>query len=78
MYHSEIPIPHSAFQTVTIAEAINKAGATLTACGIEHARLDAELLICHVLQKDRAWLLAHVQEPLDSGNSASFTDVITR
>ena len=63
---------------MTIAEAINKAAATLTACGIEHARLDAELLICHVLQRDRAWLLAHVQEPLDIGNSASFTNVITR
>lgn len=27
-------------------------------------RLDAEVLLCHVLKKDRAWLLAHPEHPL--------------
>lgn len=33
--------------------------ATLKAAGIEGAQTDAEVILAHVLEKDRAWLLAH-------------------
>ncbi len=63
--YSGLRTRHSALGTVTIAEAINKAAARLSAHGVQNARLDAEVLLCHVLSKDRSWLLAHIQDTLD-------------
>lgn len=34
----------------------------LSAVDIPSARLDAELILCHVLQKDRTWLIGHTDE----------------
>jgi len=50
---------------VTIAEAIAKASARLTAHHVENARLDAELLLAYVFERDRAWLVAHFPDELD-------------
>ena len=50
---------------MTIAEAIAKAAARLTAHRIESARLDAELLLAFVLERDRGWLVAHFPDELD-------------
>jgi len=61
----EHSIPHSPFSDVTILEAINRAASQLAAAGISNARLDAEVLLCHTLGKDRAWLLAHMPDALD-------------
>jgi release factor glutamine methyltransferase len=58
------PIPHSPFSDVTLIEAINSVSAKLAAAGIANARLDAEVLLCHTLGKDRAWLLAHMPDAL--------------
>jgi len=50
---------------VTLLEAINRAASQFAAAGISNARLDAEVLLCHTLGKDRAWLLAHIPDALD-------------
>ncbi len=63
---------------MTIAEAINNAAATLAQQGIQHSRLDAELLLRQVLKKDRAWLIAHFQDLLDGENHRLFEDGINR
>ncbi len=52
------------FTEVTLIEAINGISTKLEAAGVANARLDAEVLLCHVLGKDRAWLLAHMPDAL--------------
>jgi release factor glutamine methyltransferase len=63
---------------VTLIEAINSASAKLTAAGVPDARLDAELLLRHVLGRDRAWLLAHIQDGLDNERRRTFEQLIER
>ena len=48
----------------TIAEAIQKAAVRLAAHKVPDAHWDAELLLCHALGRDRAWLLIHMQDPI--------------
>jgi len=50
---------------MTIIDTINRAAARLSANQVDHARWDAELLLSHILDRDRAWLLAHILEELD-------------
>jgi release factor glutamine methyltransferase len=51
---------------VTIAEAIQRAAGRLSAHAVPNARLDAEVLLCHAAGRDRAWILIHMQDQLDS------------
>jgi release factor glutamine methyltransferase len=63
---------------VTIIETINKAAARLSAHKVDNARWDAELLLCHVLGRDRAWLLAHIQDQIDEQSLRLYERVIDR
>jgi len=63
---------------VTLAEAINRAAVTFSDRGISNARLDAELLLRHVLRQDRAWILAHIQDVLDAEHQKVFERLISR
>lgn len=63
---------------MTLAEAINRAAAGLSDRGIPNARLDAELLLRHVLGRDRAWILTHIQDALDGEHEAIFDSLISR
>ena len=63
---------------VTLAEAINRAATTLSDRGISNARLDAELLLRHVLGKDRAWVLAHIQDNLGAEHQKAFDHLASR
>lgn len=63
---------------MTISETINTAAIKLTAAGISNDRLDAEVLLCHTLGRDRAWLLAHIREPLSEENHRTFEQTIDR
>jgi release factor glutamine methyltransferase len=56
----------------TVREAIGVA----RAAGLE--RLDAQLLLGHVIGRDRAWLLAHDDEPLPALQQAQFDALVTR
>jgi release factor glutamine methyltransferase len=50
----------------------------LHASGSESARLDAELLLCHVVRADRASLLAAPEAPVGADHVAQFQDLIAR
>jgi release factor glutamine methyltransferase len=63
---------------VTLIEAINNASKRLSAAGITNDRLDAEVLLCHTLGRDRAWLLAHIREPLGEERCRTFEQTIDR
>jgi len=63
---------------VTLFEAINHASKQLSSAGITNDRLDAEVLLCHALTRDRAWLLAHMREPLSDDRRRIFEHTIER
>lgn len=63
---------------MTLAEAIYKAAQKFSEHGISNPRLDAEVLLSHVLKKDRAWLITHISDPLDNGTVKLFESVIDR
>ncbi len=69
-------LPKSAH--VTICEAIATAAARLFEKGVENARLDAEVLLCSVLGRDRAWLVAHYPDSLDDGSRLTYEKAIER
>jgi release factor glutamine methyltransferase len=50
---------------MTLQAALLEASAQLTG---DHARRDAETLLAHILTRDRAWLLAHSDDPLSTEN----------
>ena len=62
----------------TVGEALAAAVAFLDERDIPGGRLDAELLLAHVLRHDRAWLLAHGDEPLSDFQVADFESYISR
>ena len=62
----------------TIAEAIAAAAERLAAQGITEARFDAEVLLGHVLAKDRAWLVAHYPDRFDDDSHLTYEEVIDR
>ncbi len=50
---------------MTIREAVHNAEAKLLSAGVANARHDAEVLIAHILKKNRAWVVTHVFDVLD-------------
>jgi release factor glutamine methyltransferase len=66
------------FQNVTLAQAIQEAEKLLRNHGVPEPRLDAELLLRHVLGRDRAWLLARLRESLDEAVKERFDSVLER
>ena len=63
---------------MTIAEAIDQASRRLHAAGVPAAPFDAELLLRHVLGRDRAWIITHGTDPLDGKHLALFEDAVRR
>jgi len=63
---------------VTLAEAINNAANLLSAAGITNARLDAEVLLSHIIKKDRVWLITHRDDVLDDRHQRDFDGSIQR
>ncbi len=62
----------------TIQFTIRRAIETLAAAGIDSARLDAEVLLAHVLHTDRSWLFAHPDERLSAEKHTRFEQLIAR
>ncbi len=56
--NSKQPVP------TTINDWLDDATSQLTRANIPSARLDAELILCHMLGVDRAWLIAHGSDSL--------------
>ncbi len=46
--------------------------------GVENPRLDAELLLCHVLGKDRLYLYVHFDQPLYGHELAAFRELVKK
>ncbi len=63
---------------LTIIEAIHNAANRLSAAGIANARLDAEVLLAHIIQKDRVWLITHRDDVLDDNHQRDFAEAILR
>lgn len=61
-----------------IIEAIKNAEKQFSEKGIASARWDAELLLAHVLLKDRTWVFTHVQDTLESGAEILYQQLIDR
>lgn len=61
-----------------IQEALKAAQDVLAAANVNSIRLDSELLLCHVLEKDRSWLLAHNQDELTAGQHTTYQALITQ
>ena len=61
--------------TAPVRDVLARATATLRDGGSPTPRLDAEVLLAHVLGTDRAWLLAH---PEASVESVDFDDLVDR
>jgi len=64
--------------TVTLAETLNGAAITLSTAGITNARLDAEVLLAHIIQRDRVWHITHRDDVLDDKNRRDFDEAIRR
>ncbi len=63
---------------MTISDAICGATEQLAHSGIQTARLDAEVLLAHIVKKDRAWLIAHDRDALDTAEGKFFEEAIQR
>ena len=64
-------------QTLTLQEMLLAATAQLGASS-DSARLDAELLLCHALQKPRSYLFAHAKDLLDADTASEFRRYLLR
>jgi release factor glutamine methyltransferase len=60
----------------TTNEALRKAAERLSVAGIATARLDAEVLLRHVLRVDRTRLFLRLREPLSEEDQRQFDDLI--
>ncbi len=63
---------------LTIAEAIYQAAQKLSVVGIANTRLDAEVLLSHILERDRAWLITHSNDSLENEGLTRFEEAISR
>ncbi|HET9497647.1 MAG TPA: HemK/PrmC family methyltransferase [Candidatus Limnocylindria bacterium] len=62
----------------TAGEALTDAVAALREAGSPSARLDAEVLVAWALERDRAWLLAHLDEPMPEQSTADLSAWVER
>jgi release factor glutamine methyltransferase len=63
---------------VTIQQALERAQLVLDAAQITGGRLDSELLLAHVVGKNRAWIKAHDTDTLTSNQSKAYDELIAR
>jgi release factor glutamine methyltransferase len=62
----------------SVAQTLLQAAQTLSAAGCDTPRLDAEVLLAHVLGQDRAWLYAHPEYSLDPNQLGDYQALIAR
>lgn len=63
---------------MTVKDALDQGRIVLAAAGISSDRLDAELLLAHVLKKDRSWLIAHDDNELPKIQLDQYDRLIAR
>jgi release factor glutamine methyltransferase len=62
----------------TVGRAVNAATQRLEEAGVATARLDAQVILAHVLGVGRSWLFAHYEYALDDTQANDFTELIAR
>lgn len=68
----------TALTGVTVRDALDSAGVAITAAGCETPRLDAEVLLAHVLGVDRAALAMDPDRPVEGAAVREFQDAVRR
>ena len=63
---------------MTLGQALHRARETLGSGDIEHARLEAEVLLMHVLKLERAQLYSQFERELSPGDTAEYHRLIHR
>jgi release factor glutamine methyltransferase len=63
---------------MTVKEALAEAYGQLEAGKVSSSRIDAQLLLAYVLEKDRAWLVAHDNESLDQEDLDAFSSLVAK
>ncbi|HWE60294.1 MAG TPA: protein-(glutamine-N5) methyltransferase, release factor-specific, partial [Chloroflexota bacterium] len=63
---------------LAVEDAVVPAAAALREAGIAEPRREAQLLLAHVLEADRAYVLAHPGAPLDAVTARRFRALIAR
>ena len=61
-----------------VGRALVSAVQRLNEAGCDNPRLDAQVLLAHVLGQERSWLFAHHDHPLSQSNAEEFTDLVAR
>jgi release factor glutamine methyltransferase len=63
---------------VNVRAALRDATARMRSAGVPSHALAAELLLMHVMGRDRAWLYAHPEAPLDAEDARRYFELVTR
>lgn len=61
-----------------VGRALVSAVQRLNEAACDTARLDAQVLLSHVLKQERSWLFAHHDYPLSPSEAEQFTDLVAR
>jgi release factor glutamine methyltransferase len=72
------PAKASSSETTTLAVALQLGTARLSGAGIESARLDAEVLLRHVLDLERDGLFLRLEEPISAAGLERFEGLLER
>ena len=68
----------AASTTGTVRHAIDAAAVRLDAAGIDTARLDARVLMAHVMERDQAWLIGYRDDQLPTDARARYKELVAR
>lgn len=63
---------------VSLDRLLRQGAEGLAAAGIEDGWREAAMLLAHVVDRDRAWLISHGDEPATSGQAATFQALLQR
>ena len=72
------PVTWTLTPATAVGRAINTATQRLEEAGCSTARLDAQVILAHVLGVGRSWLFAHHEVPLEPEQAERYTDLIAR
>jgi release factor glutamine methyltransferase len=61
----------------SVLQTLNQASDTLAVAGCDTPRLDAEVLLAHALNRDRAWLYAHPEQILSSHQLSAYQSLVS-
>ena len=72
------PVAPAATGARDVRAALGAGIAQLTACSVSSAALAAEMLLLHVLGRDRAWLYAHPEDALSAEQQRDYLSLLER